>query len=289
MVSHAVNHPRRFVRRLGDAPWAAVAELSARAGYVARGVVYVSVGAIAFLAAVGLTPEPKGAVGALEAWGDWPAGVALLWLTGLGLYAFAGWRALQAVFDADRQGLSWKAVGSRAGQAVSGALYAALAVSLFGLLDAIEDLREADDQAATRAAIEAALDLPHGDWLVDAAGLFVLAAGAGNILRAAFDHFCRDLDCPHDARWWAGVLARAGYFARGVAFLPAGALLLNAGLHARAEEATGVGGALAAIADQPFGHPILGLLALGLVAFGLFAFVEARFRPIRAPKALEGR
>jgi hypothetical protein len=152
---------------------------------------------------------------------------------------------------------------------------------VFGVLDALEDLNELDDQAATQAAIASALALPHGDLLVVAAGLFVVAAGVGDIVRAALDHFGRGLDCPPGARGWTGALARAGYLARGVAFLPAGACLTGAGLNARASDARGVGGALAVLDAQPFGDAILGLLGLGLAAFGLFAFVEARFRPIR--------
>lgn len=287
---HAVQTPQRAAIRLlawiGRAPWAKLAELAARGGYLARGFVYVSVGAVALLAALDLTPEPKGAVGALQAWGRWPIGILLLWLTGAGLYAFAGWRALQSLFDADGQGTSPKALASRAGQAISGVLYAAMAVSVFGVLDALEDLNELDDQAATRAAIATALSVPYGDLLVVGAGLFVVAAGIGNIVRAALDHFGRGLDCPPGARAWTGTLARVGYLARGIAFLPAGAYLTGAGLNARASDARGVGGALAVLAERPFGDLILGVLAVGLIAFGLFAFVEARFRPIRPQDAV---
>ena len=276
----------RLTRRFARAPWATLAEIAARAGYAARGAVYVSIGAIALLASAGLTPKAEGALGALDALGRWPAGIALLWLTGLGLYGFAGWRALQALFDADRLGRAPKALASRAGQAVSGLVYGGLAISVFGLLDAIEDLHEADDQARTREAVARALDLPAGDWLVIAIGLFILAAGVGSMVRAFVGHFGRTLKCDPDTRQWAGVLARAGYFARGLAFLPAGLFTLRAGWHARAAEARGIGGALEVLKDQPFGEVALALVALGLVAFGVFAFMEAWHRPIRTGEAI---
>src|SRR5690242_10700910 len=85
---------RRALRRFASHPWAATAEYAARLGYMARGVVYLSVGAIALLAVAGAVPHTRDVGGALLAWAQWPAGVALLWLTGLGLYGFAGWRAL---------------------------------------------------------------------------------------------------------------------------------------------------------------------------------------------------
>src|SRR5437868_4577716 len=89
----------RLRRRFGKHPWIALLETAARLGYLARGAVYLSVGAFALLAALRLSPRAQGALGALEAWGDWPLSLALLWIVGLGLYGFAGWRALQAILD----------------------------------------------------------------------------------------------------------------------------------------------------------------------------------------------
>lgn len=286
----AASHHRPVLVRLRDGfrrrPWAMAAELAARLGYFARGAVYLSVGAIGLLAAAGLSPHAEGALGALEAWGEWPAGLALLWLVGTGLYAFAGWRALQALFDADGQGRTPKALAARAGQAISGLVYGGLAVSTFGLIDALEDLHEADDQAKTRAFVEQALALPAGDWLVIGVGGFILACGIGNMARAVFDHFARTLRLHRRHAAWSGTLARIGYFGRGLALAPAGVLTIRAGLHARAAEASGVGGALEALRAQPFGEPALALVALGLVAFGLFGFVEAWNRPIRTGEAV---
>src|SRR5688572_12529777 len=90
-----------FTARLRRHPLAALLEIAARTGYVARGIVYLCIGGVGLLAAFRRAPEAEGAVGALHALGQWPLGMALLWVTGLGLYGFAGWRALQSVFDAD--------------------------------------------------------------------------------------------------------------------------------------------------------------------------------------------
>jgi hypothetical protein len=286
MVMLGLSSPiDRLRRRFAHAPWTALLEAAARAGYVARGAVYLSIGAIALLAALDLMPRAEGAIGALEAWGEWPAGILLLWLVGLGLYGFAGWRALQSLFDADRLGCKPRALAGRIGQAISGLAYAGLAVAVFGLVDAIEDLHEPDDQAATREAVAKALELPMGDVLVVVAGLFILGAGIGSFVRAFVDHFGRGLECEQETRTWAGGLARFGYAARGVALAPAGVLLMNAGLHARASEARGIEGALNALASGPFGEPILALTALGLLAFGAFAIVEGWFRRMRMPEA----
>jgi hypothetical protein len=254
--------------------------VGARLGYAARGAVYLSVGIMGLTAAADVSPHAVGAVDALEAWGAWPPGVGMLWITGTGLYTFAAWRALQSIFDADRMGASLKALGSRAGKAVSGLIYGGLAVSVFGLIDAMEDLREVDDQAQTQAAIQHALALPGGAALVLALGVLIGAAGLGNIVRAFVGHFTESLTCEGDTARWTGALARFGYAGRGVAMIIAGLATAIAGWNARTSEATGMGGALDMLKQQPFGRPMLAAIALGLIAFGLFGFMKAGLRRI---------
>jgi hypothetical protein len=276
----------RLRRRFEAAPWAATAEMAARLGYVARGVVYLSIGLIALLAATGMAPHPRGALGALEAWSHWPLGNGLLWVTGLGLYGFAGWRALQSVFDADDQGTTPMAWANRAGQAISGVIYGGMAVSVFGLIDTLHDLRHVGEQAQTRAAVAAVMAWPLGSKVVMGAGLFILACGLGNALRAFVDNFGSTLRCDHRTRSWACRLARVGYFGRGVAMLPVGFFMLAAGWDERALEARSVGSALWTLHAIAFGDVVLALVGFGVVAFGCFAFVEAWYRPIRPEAAL---
>jgi hypothetical protein len=282
----ALPASRQVWRWLRAAPWAALAELACRAGYVARGAVYLSIALIAGLMALRLSPHASGAIGALQAWSEWPFGLTLLWLAGAGLWGFAGWRILQSVFDADRQGRGLKALASRAGQLVSAAVYGGLALSVHGLLDTLDDLREMDERAQTQRTIEHVLSLPAGDLLVAAGGVFVCGAGLGNIAQALFARFSGRLTCPRHTRLPAALLGRVGYLARGLVFLPTGVFLVRAGLRARSAEAKGVGGAIDALSAQPFGHLAIGLLAIGLAAFGAYALFEARFRPIRLGDAL---
>jgi hypothetical protein len=254
--------------------------MACRLGYAARGFVYLNVGLIALLAALGLAPKARGAINVFESWANWKIGIVLLWMTGLGLYCFAGWRALQSIFDADRQGRSLGAWAARLGQAVSGVVYAGLAVSVFGLLDGLEDLREVDDQVATRVKIHALMVLPYGKAVVFAAGAFILGCGIGNIVQAARRDFCRRLACEEPIARRAAMVGRLGYAARGVVFLPAGAFMLLAAVHARSAEVKGTGAALDWLKAQPHGNLILAVTAVGLMAFGCFAFVEARYRTL---------
>lgn len=271
---------------VAQAPLGALAELACRAGFVSRGTIYVSVGAIALLAAAGRAPGAAGAVEALQAWADWPAGTLLLWLAGLGLYGFAGWRLLQSVFDADRQGTAPAALATRAGQAISGLVHAALAVGVFGLIDALAEAREVDDLASTRQTVQQVLDWPGGALAIAACGLFIVGVGLGNLVQAAGRPH-KKLVCPRRVAHLAAGLGRLGHLGRGVAFLPLGLAMLRAGQEASAGPAQGLGGALDALRSYPFGEALLALAGLGLIAFGLFAFLEARYRRLGAAETVE--
>ena len=270
----------RWRRRFAASPWAAAAEMAARLGYMARGAVYLSTGLMALLAVARVIPHPHSPIRGLQTWAHWPLGVVLLWVTGLGLYGFAGWRALQSIFDADRQGASLKALGSRVGQALSGVIYGGLAVSVFGVIDTLHDLRHAEIEK-TSDRIAGVMAWPLGVVVVMALGLFILACGAGNAIRAFVDDFGGTLKCDVTVRRWAQRIARLGYFGRGAAMLPVGFFILRAGWHERAQEARGVGGALWALHGLAGGDLVLALMGLGMIAFGVFGFVEAWYRPIR--------
>ena len=261
-------------------------EWAGRLGYAARGVVYLGLGAIVLLAAADLTPRARGAKAMLAAWADWPLGLVLVALVSLGLLAFAVWRGLQALLDADRHGESPKAIAVRIGQAVSGLIYGGLGLWGLELLDAFEDVGEADEEQAAHGAAASILALPYGEVLLLMAGVVLVGVGVGNIVQGLMQDFAKRLACDARVCRWVAPLARLGYGARGLATLPAGVFLIQAGLEARSHDAHSWGGALQALERQPFGSWMLALIAIGLVAFGLFGFVEAAFRRIQPAQAL---
>lgn len=266
--------------------WRDGLELTSRLGYAARGVVYLTIGVIAVLAAADKTPRPAGTGDVFEVWAKWPFGLFLISALAACLIAFSGWRMLQAVFDADNHGTTPKAWAIRAGQAVSGLVYGALALSALELLDGLEDIGEADETDSAQTAAAEILAWPHGDWLVIVGGLVLLAVGIGNLAQGALQDFGKRLQCGPDVCRWVVPLGRAGYIGRGLATLPLGIFLLRAGWEVRASEVRTWADALQTVEAQPFGSALLAALALGLIAFGLFGVVEAVFRRIDAPRDL---
>jgi len=261
-----------------DKPVSRALEAASRVGYASRGFVYFSIGVMALFAAFGRTASAEGAMGALEALSHWPFGVPLLWLTALGLFGFAAWRALQSIFDAERQGAEPKAIASRAGQAISGIVYAGLGYSVLRLVMAVGARGQAGDSGETSEGVAKALTLPGGEWMVMLVGLFVFGCGVGNLVQAFKRDFTKGLGCSKTVKARAQRLGQIGYAGRGIVFLPAGVFIFLAGQHTNAQEAKSTGEALDWLAALPFGQWLLAGAAVGLIAFGLFGFMEARFR-----------
>lgn len=262
------------------------AALAARVGYGARGFVYLSVGLLALASASGLGADAIGSQGVGPWLAQQPFGRVWLVLLGLGLWAFVLWRALQSIWDADHEGRTWTGIRTRLGQAFSGLFYALLASGVFELLDEVGPRMAEADLVENQQKAAILLDLPFGDLLLMAAGLSVLGVGVGNIVTAIQEDFGDALSCSEGWRRRLSLVARAGYLARGLGYLPLGVFVALAGWHARAAEVRSFGSSLEAVRAQPGGAWFLGATAIGLMAFGAFAFIEARFRRIRPPRTL---
>lgn len=266
-------------------PLATLIVVAARIGFGARGFVYLSVGLLTLSAAVIHRGDAVGTKGAFGWMAHQPFGRVWLILLALGLLAFFFWRMLQAVCDADREGSSREAIRRRVFQGVSGLSYLAMAFSVFQVV-----LRAYDERAgaiANRARAALLLDMPFGEWLLAGVGVMIIGIGVANIVRAAREDFTEFLSCSERVCRRLAPVARAGYAARGVAYLPLGVMVALAGVRAEPHAVTSFGLALEALERQPTGSIILSVTALGLVAFGAFSFVEARFRRIRPPRDLK--
>ncbi|MCJ2018086.1 MULTISPECIES: DUF1206 domain-containing protein [unclassified Methylobacterium] len=255
-------------------------ERIARLGYGARGVVYLVVGGLALLAALGQGGRAGDSKDALRAVLAGPFGAAVVGLIALGLAGFALWRLVEAVTDADRRGTGLKGLGVRGAHLISAALYVGLAASAASLSLGL-GLSGGDGMHDGTAWL---LAKPFGRWLVALAGLAVVGGGFGFLGKAwrgdVTDRLA--LDAQARARW-AGPIGRFGYAARGLAFLIIGGFLVAAAWHQRSSDAKGLAEAFALLRAQPYGSVLLGLVAAGHAAFGAFGLIQARYRHIEAP------
>ena len=262
-------------------------EASSRFGFAANGFVYLSVGILMLASAIGMRGQAVDPHGVLYVLAQQPFGRLWLILIGAGLWAFVGWRVLQAVFDVDHEGSDLKGWVVRAAQGSSGLAYAVLASGVFELLDEVGPNMGAEQLAENQEKASILLGLPFGGAALIVIGLIIAGVGIGNVIMGIVNDFGATLVCSKTVCRWVLPLARVGYVARGLAYLPLALFVTLAGYRAQSDRVETFGTALEALERQPGGAIMLGMTAVGLIAFGAYAFVEARFRRIRVPKDLE--
>jgi hypothetical protein len=196
---------------------------------------------------------------------------------------------LEGVVNPNGDRGAW-AIVSRAGQAIGGLGYVALAAT--GLRVALgEGAGPGGDQLARSGAAEA-LVIPGGPALAVVIGLVAMGVGVRQAHLGISRGCLRALDLSRTSpafRCWAGRLAALGFAAQGTLFGMVGAFLVRAVVNRAPGEARGTGGALDVIASRPYGTTLLGAAAIGLLAYALYAGIEGACRrfPVEcaAPRA----
>lgn len=262
------------------APWIKVL---AHVGFAAKGLVYLLIGALALLAAVGRGGQTTDSEGALRTLLQQPFGWLLLLVIAVGLAGYAVWRFVQAALDPERPAGEDTRVAKRAAYAISGAVHAALAVQAARLAFGVNRARGGDSGAQDWTAM--LMEQPMGRWLAVAVGVGIAVFGVMELVRAYRTDLPKQLDLSRldpEARKWIVRFGRMGMAARGIVFAVMGGFLVRAAATYDASEARGIGGALKSLQEQPQGAWLLALVAIGLMAFGLFELVQSRYRRIGA-------
>lgn len=263
-------------------------EIMARLGYGARGVVYGLVGGLALLAAIGSGGQTGGSRSALRSLVGQPLGKVWLTLIAIGLVGFCAWRVLEAITDADHRGDDAKGLAVRGAHLISGIIYAGLAFSALSLAFGWGSPSGGEDQAA-QGWTAWLMSKPFGQWLLGLAGTAVAGAGIGFLFRAWRGNVAEQLSLPGDKRDWFITIGRIGFAARGLVFLIIGGFMITAAIQSSSSQVRGLGGALEALQQQPYGWILLAVTALGLFAFGVFGLIQARYRRIDAPDMDDAR
>jgi hypothetical protein len=251
----------------------------ARAGYTARGVVYVLIGGLALLSALGHGGETTDSKGALESLMQSPGGWAVLIVVGVGLVGHALWRFVQAVLDPDGLGKDLKGVVTRAGMAISGLTHLALAVSAISL-----GVGHASDEGNARASWTAWLmGQPFGRWMVAAVGVAIIGAGVAQFIKSYKEKFKERLDTSESLVHKLTPICRFGLAARGVVLFIIGSFFVYAGWTYDPGQAGGLEQTFDTVRGIRFGQILLAIVASGMLAFAVYSFVEARYRRIRSP------
>jgi hypothetical protein len=277
-VKKASERAEEVVEEVAASPWM---EMLARYGYATKGIVYVVVGGVATMAALGLRGETTDVRGALREIEDEPFGKVALATVAFGLVGYVLWRWVQALADTEQKGTKLKGVLVRIGYFISGSVYAGLA---FTAAKALIDVDEPDSSSKTQEQwIARVLGIPAGRTLIIVAGASTIGFGFYQIYKGFKAKFRKRLKLAEMSKnriavaTWSG---RIGYASRGVVFCIIGFFAIQAARHFNPDEAKGVDEALATLAQNYYGAWALLLVAVGLILYGFYMLVEARYRKI---------
>ena len=254
------------------APWI---ERFARVGYIAKAILYGTVGVLAAGAAFGRgeTTDSRGAMTRLL---GAPFGQLLLLIIAAGLVGYAAWRCTSAIVDAEGRGNDAKGLALRASFLVRGLAHLGLAYSAIRLA-AGSSAGGNGSQVATSTAMDLTV------WLVWAAAIGIGGFGLYQLYRAAAAKLSKQLrqgEMRAEVGAWVIVVSRFGIAARGLVFMAIAWLLGQAAWEHDASQAGGIQEALARIA----GLGSLPYVAIGggLIAYGVYELLNARYRRIEA-------
>lgn len=258
----------------------------ARSGYAARGVVYLIVGAFAFLAGIG-SGETVGTKGAIQQLLGQPFGETLLWIMVVGLAAYVAWRLTQAITDPEGHGTDAKGLLIRAGLIGSAVAYTLLALFTLGLLgSSIGESAGGGGGSGGSDFLTGLLGWEYSNYLVYLVALVPLGVGIAHIVKGWKAKFEKYFYASEDVMRWVRPISRAGLIARGIAFLIVAGMLFSGGARYKPTEPPSLEDALNALQSLPFGTFWLSLVGLGLVAFAVYSFSEAIWRRIDMPAVM---
>ncbi|MFI5066031.1 MAG: DUF1206 domain-containing protein [Streptosporangiales bacterium] len=252
------------------------AQALARAGLTARGVLYILIGWVAILVALGNHSHQADQQGALQLLAAQPFGKVLLWLVGLGFAGYALWRLSQAAYGVPGEG---NGAGPRLKALGRAIVYAFFAYLTFKVIAGTAGNTSSKQQDFTASIMHHS----GGRWLVGIVGLAIVIAGVLLMIegiRAKFMKYLRTAQMSPRTRQLVRRLGMIGTTARGLVFAIAGVLVIDAAVTFNASKAGGLDKALLTLRAQPFGEFLLIVVALGLIAFGLYGLAEARWRRV---------
>jgi len=255
-------------------------ETLSRAGYAAKGCIYVVIGVLATRAAFGASGQTTGSKGAIYEIASQPFGRLMLRILSIGLFGYVIWRFIQAWKDPDNKGTDAKGIATRLGYAVSGVAYLGLAIMAGSI--ALQLGASGGGGGGSKQEWTAKLmSMPFGQFLVGLVGFIVLIVAGVNFYRAATAKFMNKVNAgelSQNVRKWVKRIGQFGLSARGVTFSIIAFFLMVAAYQADPNETKGLSGAMQTLAEQAYGPWLLGLVALGMVAYGIYCFVNARYR-----------
>ena len=253
-------------------------EALARAGFLARGVVYAIIGVLALEVAFGAGGKTTNQKGALVEIAQQSGGKILLVLMAIGLFGYAFWRLLRAAIGHGPE--ETDDAGDRVKGVASGIAYASLFVTSLAILFGSSS---SGGSGSPDKATGGVLGWPGGQVIVAIAGLVLIVVGlyqGDEGVRKKFLEKSKTEEMSETTERVFTALGMAGHLARMVVFALIGYFLMKAAIDFDPDKAVSVDGARAALAKASYGPLLLGIVAAGVIAFAAYSVADARYRRV---------
>lgn len=247
-----------------------------RYGWIAKGIVYLLMGATAISIARQESPDdqasPSGSIGRIA---EQPGGRLLLVVLAAGLALYCVWRLIDLVLvDGDDLG-GWVDRAGALASAVAAAGLASIAVA------AAVRGGSGDDGSMVESASRSLMETGWGRWLLAAVGVAVVGLGVYFVVRRGLMRsFTDDVRVPdsfgHGDTIDRVVLAAgiAGWVGRGIVTILVGYFVTKGAIEFDPDDARGYDGALREAASSTTGAVLVAVAAVGLIAYGSFCLLS---------------
>lgn len=256
-------------------------EFIAKAGFVAKGIVYSLLGLITLMAAFNINGKSTGDTdknGVFNFLYSQPGGRVLLGLFAIGLICYCIWRLIQ-VFKGS-SGISSddkkKEYAKRVRYLFSALAYGSIA---FQVVRKLFISASAGGNDSKESMARELLTKPFGQVLACIGALILLSVGIYQLYYGYSEKYKKHVDKAVNEKSRKAMMTagKIGYMARGLVWLLLAWLFLKAAWEANASNAGNTSKAFQFLQELSYGAYMLAAIAFGLICYGTFNFVRVRY------------
>jgi len=261
-----------------------------RAGWFAKGVIYVLAGILALQVAAkasGFSKSPTtgqqeaSPIGAIKTVAGSGGGTLLLWILAIGMLLYALWRVVSALLPGSTDAKGW---AHRIGYLASAVMYTTFALSAMALARDANKVPNGNQKVTDISA--KIMSHSGGRLLFGVVGLIVIGAGIYRIVKGLKMDVNDELDLSGTGAGYRKLvkpLGAIGEIGRGIGFALVGFFLVRAAVKYDPNDATGLDGALRRLAAQSWGVLVVVIVGIGFAAYGVFCLATFTHRRLQAP------
>lgn len=256
------------------------------AGFFTKGVVYVLIGTLTFMAAFGLGGDIASTDGVVNFLLELPLGKILGGIVALGLIAYSLWRIYQMLVrpgKPHKKPKDWKDGFTRFRYFYSAIFYGIIAYSfakpLIKYLSGEGGGAPSESSTEQKAALGELLANDWGKVAIWALAAIIAAQAVWQFKLAYSAKFMKKIDNYPDIKHEYDFIrksGRLGYSARGLVFAIISYFLVMVILQHNSQVYKGTEGAMQYMLSFSYGSILLGITALGLIGYGVFNIMVAR-------------